>query len=321
MRSIQPACYAFRRRFHDFDDLAAAARQWDLDLLQLDQGTFCGDLLQFGVEGVHVAEAHFARRLLQRGHPPPGMRTLGIPAKRSVNFVWRGQQISGNDVVIFPRGAELESTSPPGFHVYTCSFPEELLASACHSLQINDLDALRQEACVARCSESALRPVRTCLQQLCRSISGPRSTMVKHQFAAKATRDLPARLLTAIAASHASDAFATTRNRHLALVRAEGYIEQYASEMIHIRDICSAARCSQRTLEYAFVERYGVTPKAFLTAHRLNSARRQLRVAEASEEKVADIANHCGFWHMGQFAADYHKHFGELPSETLRRAI
>ena len=36
--------------------------------------------------------------------------------------------------------------------------------------------------------------------------------------------------------------------------------------------------------------------------------------------KVADVANEWGFWHMGGFAADYRKLFGELPSTTLNRA-
>jgi len=34
--------------------------------------------------------------------------------------------------------------------------------------------------------------------------------------------------------------------------------------------------------------------------------------------KIGTIANRCGFWHMGRFAADYRRLFGELPSETLR---
>ncbi|MCK5375915.1 MAG: helix-turn-helix domain-containing protein, partial [Acidobacteria bacterium] len=33
---------------------------------------------------------------------------------------------------------------------------------------------------------------------------------------------------------------------------------------------------------------------------------------------VTDVANNWGFWHMGQFAADYRKMFGELPSQTLQ---
>ena len=33
---------------------------------------------------------------------------------------------------------------------------------------------------------------------------------------------------------------------------------------------------------------------------------------------VVDIANAWGFWHSGQFAADYKQLFGELPSTTLK---
>ena len=37
----------------------------------------------------------------------------------------------------------------------------------------------------------------------------------------------------------------------------------------------------------------------------------------SSDTKILNIANDWGFWHMGQFAADYKSLFGELPSETL----
>lgn len=133
------------------------------------------------------------------------------------------------------------------------------------------------------------------------------------------TRDLPVRLLSAIATSHASCSPETSRKRELALLRAENYVEQYASEDINVRDICRAAQVSQRTLEYAFVERFGLTLKAFLTAYRLNATRRELRAADPTDVNVADIGNRWRFWYMGQFAADYRKQFGELPSHTLRR--
>jgi len=49
---------------------------------------------------------------------------------------------------------------------------------------------------------------------------------------------------------------------------------------------------------------------------RLSGVRRDLRRAEAGV-KIADVANRWGFWHLGQFAADYRRQFCELPSETL----
>ena len=78
---------------------------------------------------------------------------------------------------------------------------------------------------------------------------------------------------------------------------------------------------SQRTLEYAFDERFGVTPKAFLLTYRLNMVRKELRSSDHSTTKVVDIANDYGFWHMGRFAANYYQLFQELPSDTLRHSI
>jgi AraC family ethanolamine operon transcriptional activator len=61
-----------------------------------------------------------------------------------------------------------------------------------------------------------------------------------------------------------------------------------------------------------------MNPKAYINAVRLNAVHKQLRVAKAGNLFVADAANAWGFWHMGQFAADYRKLFGENPSQTLK---
>ncbi len=319
MPPTEPQSYAFRREFVDFDELVEEVRQWNLDLFQLDRGAFCGELLQFGMCNVHVSEARFCRALHQKGTPPIGLRTIAVPAKQNVHFLWRGKQVSGNDLMIFPRGAELAATSNSEFHVYTCSFPEELLATTSDAIGLVELDDLRKGATVMRCEASAIESVRKCLSQLCATIRRSALPLTDQGLLDLSTYALPARLLSAVATSHASCSPATTRKRELALLRAERYVEQHASENINVRDICRAAQVSQRTLEYAFVERFGLTPKGFLTAYRLNATRRELRASDPMEEKVADIGNRWGFWHMGQFAADYRSQFGELPSETLRR--
>jgi AraC family ethanolamine operon transcriptional activator len=48
----------------------------------------------------------------------------------------------------------------------------------------------------------------------------------------------------------------------------------------------------------------------------INAVRKQLR--SGTVQKVVDATN-AWVWHMGQFAADYRKLFGELPSETLNK--
>ena len=76
---------------------------------------------------------------------------------------------------------------------------------------------------------------------------------------------------------------------------------------------------SERTLEYAFRERFGQSPKTFTLTYRLNNVRKILRHADPDADRIYEIAGHYGFLHMGQFTSDYKRLFGELPSETLRR--
>lgn len=99
--------------------------------------------------------------------------------------------------------------------------------------------------------------------------------------------------------------------------RALKVIEEMCNEALAVKDLCRIAGASERLLRYAFLERFGISPKAYLLAVRLNGVRRELRSADPSTTKIVDVAGRWGFWHMGQFAADYRRLFGELPSETL----
>ena len=97
-------------------------------------------------------------------------------------------------------------------------------------------------------------------------------------------------------------------------------IRDLSDEPLTVQQICGAIGVSERTLQYAFQEQLGVTPKQYLQSVRLGGVRRDLRGSEPSI-KIADVANRWGFWHLGQFAADYCRQFGELPSENCRAGI
>ena len=107
--------------------------------------------------------------------------------------------------------------------------------------------------------------------------------------------------------------------RSRSVAKAMAYINDDRGESATVRDLCDNTGVALRTLNRAFRERFGIGPKAYLLRRRLSSVRDELLRAPA-DVLVADVANRWGFWHMGQFAADYRRQFGELPSETLRRA-
>jgi AraC family ethanolamine operon transcriptional activator len=107
--------------------------------------------------------------------------------------------------------------------------------------------------------------------------------------------------------------------RARAVSAALDFIAAHPHEAVAVGDICSQTGVSWRTLNRAFVERFGIGPKAYTQRLRLGGVRDGLVMA-SKRTVIADVANRWGFWHMGQFARDYRSLFGELPSETLIRS-
>jgi AraC-like DNA-binding protein/tetratricopeptide (TPR) repeat protein len=82
--------------------------------------------------------------------------------------------------------------------------------------------------------------------------------------------------------------------------------------------IAAAAGVSARTLQRQFKSCFGKSPQALLRDIGFERARHELLQGRA-ESKVMNVALRCGFAHVGRFAVDYRRRFGETPSQTLKR--
>ena len=108
------------------------------------------------------------------------------------------------------------------------------------------------------------------------------------------------------------------RSRPQYLERAVDYLMANLSEPVSLADLTEASAVSAPTLIRAFRERYQTTPIAFLRERRLDAVHRILLAAEPEEGLVTQTALNFGFGHLGRFAGQYFRAFGERPSETLR---
>ena len=101
--------------------------------------------------------------------------------------------------------------------------------------------------------------------------------------------------------------------------RAEDYIRANLRREIGLADIATAAGVSARALNKGFRSFRETTPLAYLRAARLSLAREMLgRPAPGST--VTMIATNCGITHLGRFANEYARQFGERPSDTFKRS-
>ncbi|MBM7074350.1 helix-turn-helix transcriptional regulator [Shewanella sp. 202IG2-18] len=106
--------------------------------------------------------------------------------------------------------------------------------------------------------------------------------------------------------------------RQVGVYKVVDYLHHNAHLLPDIATLCNVAGMSERSLQYGFLEQFGVTPIKYLRLIRLNGARKQLQNSEKKRFKVIDIALNWGFIELGRFSKEYKALFQEPPSKTLR---
>ncbi|MBI3513173.1 MAG: AraC family transcriptional regulator [Proteobacteria bacterium] len=98
--------------------------------------------------------------------------------------------------------------------------------------------------------------------------------------------------------------------------RAIDYIDAHLDAPITVADLVAVSGVPGRTLFQNFHAFKGVSPIRYLRDQRFDRVRRALLGATPCETVTA-IALRWGFAHMGRFAVEYRRRFGERPSATL----
>jgi AraC family ethanolamine operon transcriptional activator len=106
--------------------------------------------------------------------------------------------------------------------------------------------------------------------------------------------------------------------RLIGMRRALEYLRHNYETRVPVSDLLKVADISERSLQYAFRETFGMSPLAFMKRRRLHFARQQLLTACHMNTSVSTVATGLGFYELGRFASDYRQTFGQFPSETLR---
>ncbi len=102
--------------------------------------------------------------------------------------------------------------------------------------------------------------------------------------------------------------------------RAVEYMWANASRPISAAEIAAECGVGVRALQSGFTRFKSMPMMAYLREIRLNAVRKELH-GPCGVVSIADTAQKWGFTHLGRFSSEYEKRFGELPSQTRRRAV
>lgn len=104
------------------------------------------------------------------------------------------------------------------------------------------------------------------------------------------------------------------------IIKAESYMRENASSAPTLSEIAMAVGVSGRAIHNGFKKYRNTTPMKFLRELRLEGIKAELEQAPP-HITVAQIAYGWGYGCLSRFANVYKQLFGELPSDTRRRAI
>ena len=270
-----PQIFIVQNTFEDFEVLSDSARAWDLDFCQLDRGETKADLLQYVSGEFNLGYALFNRHYHQQGSTPVGMRTFAIIEENVVGLSWFGKPVTASSLLCFPASRELESVSRPGFHVYTLSFSEKLLEQFASQLGIPQLkDILPSEANIRECNATLMHSLRIQLRGLTKElVKSPEKFLNANPRNIIETEILHSLLSILVDSTVFCGYPSAAWKRSQALGKVKEYIREAVVdlEFVSVKDLCAHTGVSDRTLQHAFKEYYGVSPQQYLKSLRLHN--------------------------------------------------
>lgn len=292
---------------YDFNKIAIS---WNVNFIQLRPGKFSGDLYQIAYQDFLFSYARFNTAVKQEGFSPDGVWTFAFI--NDIKVHWRNYIVEPESVIIYAPGSEINAVSEANFEVMTFSIPDNYLFELAkkegaeniyHALKSIDVMTTKNPLW------SVLR--KSIYNEIVKQLKNRKynnSLQFKETFTKK--------LLLLLKDASISKKKVSGKKRLRLLQDTEKYILKHITEPITIFAIASHFNVSERTLLYAFKNRFGMGPKGFMLILKLNHAHHTL-CKENNNKSVASLVRDCGFWHMGQFYKDYKMFFGELPSYTL----
>jgi len=197
--------------------------------------------------------------------------------------------------------------------------PEQELDALAQRWELPQLDRIIGKREMAVCDPAKMHELRSTLQLICNTlVKDPRLIQRSPELRSVIQVVVPCLLLQTLMSSNRQGEMLGSAARNKAMKSAIEYFHEIPNETASFTQFCCTSGINERTLQRAFRDHYGVSPKAYAKALNLNKVYKKLLNSNPRSTTISEVAGNFGFWHMSQFASDYRRHFGELPSTTLK---
>jgi AraC family ethanolamine operon transcriptional activator len=308
------------KNFNDFDLYSENMLKWNLELFQIKGGKFQGSLRQAVLPNIIIQYYRTNKGLKLKGSAPQGYNNFSIVLNGESAPIWRGKELNHGTIAVLPENGELEGITPDGFETLELAVSKSYMENVKKYLGLDEILDIPAKDKIFNCDKTLLDKLKLLLLNSQSMLNNGSAISSNSNFINELEHYTAAALIRSFSPPKTTDKYKQSDARRKAIKRIEDITEQKNDEQLTVAELCHYANVSLRTLEYAFREKYDLSPKQYLRTVRLNKVHKLLLKSSPRDVNISDVANKFGFWHMGQFAKDYQNLFGELPSETLNKA-
>lgn len=296
---------------HDYRRAMLQGKLQQLHALQTQQGKFVSKHRRASAGSLLITEREANTPSIQVGRLTRGSIIFciidaeapavvnGIPAKSSL--------------LIMPSEQDTCCIFPKGMRTLSVALPETVLAER---LGADNFQHFQQQARTSLLSKKLPSDANATLSKLFARLSQAiEESSNSDELNENAASNDILKLLTALC-QQIKPAWQTVSkaSRHRVVVRACRALEENPI-ISSVQDLAKVAHCSARTLEYAFTQTLGLSPKQYLMLWQLHQARDRLsnRKGLSWRQSLADLT----IGNFSRFKRAYQQHFGEWPQDTF----
>ena len=305
--------------FRDHDELSSLIQGGDSEFIQRERGAFLGDFTFVGLDAGTVQFGYIKLPYIGKGASRVNRAGFLVRLDLRGDWIWRGRRMDRRSIVYLAPNAEYQDISPGDSSWAFLSFEWKPLERALGAFT-------GTEFLMARQGSRLFLPEEDSFDTLCRRLKAVQAAVQTDPSLLQesgARHGMEESVLSVLAlalgsASHIRPVTYGAAARLRVIKQVEACLEARKGETVYLADLCALTGVSERTLRTVFQESYGMSPVQYLKLRRLHQVRRALRRADADLNTVHSVANRFGIWHMGRFAVEYRRLFGESPLETLK---
>lgn len=261
--------------------------------------------------------------VIARGCMPSDCVCLSLMAYGSEVTRYNMASVSGNELLIYPEGAELLYHSDGPARWINYAIPREMLQQAIINYSGKSIAISQDRITSLQLDEGEVEKLIKLTDEIFTIGQTHKQSGVSSRGFTQLSDTLLNSYVAAICDAHgvgnlqAKKSLISQRHNNL-ILDSEYFVMSHDDMNTSLISIAQRTGYSLRALELIFRNSVGMPPGKWFLNMRLNGALRDLLMATANCS-VSSIATRWGFQHLSRFSEQYRKTFGEYPSHTLVR--